>query len=63
LDFVGDVLRKLGVVVAKLDGRQSVDERKTSLLKFEKEVPVLLLSGKAGGTGLTLVCAVKMIMI
>lgn len=26
-------------------------------------MPVLLLSGKAGGTGLTLICATKMIMI
>jgi DNA repair and recombination protein RAD54B len=49
--------------LAKLDGRVDGQERYKIIENFIREKDVLLLSGKAGGTGLTLICACKMIMV
>lgn len=63
LDFVGKLLKEKGITWVKLDGKVDGKERQTVVTAFEKEKSVLLLSGKAGGTGLTLVCARTMIML
>ena len=63
LDFIHTLIRKEHIDSAKLDGRMTLKERKNAVKKFEADVPVLLLSAKAGGTGLTLICANTLIML
>ena len=48
---------------SKLDGRLEGKDRYKTIENFIHNKTVLLLSGKAGGTGLTLTCASKMILI
>ena len=63
LDFIEVMLNEEEISSSKLDGRLEGRERYSSIERFIKEKTVLLLSGKAGGTGLTLTCASKMIMV
>lgn len=63
LDFIEEMLKKNEISTCKLDGRLDAQERFRVLESFINKNDVLLLSGKAGGTGLTLICACKMIMI
>lgn len=57
------MLKEEDITIAKLDGRVDGQQRYKIVESFFKVKDVLLLSGKAGGTGLTLTCARKMIMI
>lgn len=63
LDFVGRILRDNEISCIKLDGKVDGKDREVVVNSFEREKSVLLLSGKAGGTGLTLVCAKTMIIL
>lgn len=63
LDFVAEMLERLEVAYALLDGRSAGKERQRIVEDFKTNKTVLLLSGKAGGTGLTLTCATTMVMI
>lgn len=63
LDFVGRILRDNEINCIKLDGKVDGKDREIVVNSFEREKSVLLLSGKAGGTGLTLVCAKTMIIL
>lgn len=58
-----EILESENITVAKLDGRVDGQDRFRIIEGFFHKKDVLLLSGKAGGTGLTLTCACKMIMI
>lgn len=46
-----------------MDGKVDGKDREVVVSSFEREKSVLLLSGKAGGTGLTLVSARTMIIL
>lgn len=63
LDFIGKILRENEISCVKLDGKVDGKDREVVVNSFEKEKSVLLLSGKAGGTGLTLVSARTMVII
>lgn len=63
LDFVGRMLRDNEISCIKLDGKVDGRDREVVVNSFEREKTVLLLSGKAGGTGLTLVSARTMIIL
>jgi DNA repair and recombination protein RAD54B len=63
LDFIEAILNEHSITSSKLDGRVEGQDRFKTIDNFIREKTVLLLSGKAGGTGLTLTCASKMIMI
>jgi superfamily II DNA or RNA helicase len=56
LDLIEPVLRELAIAFVRLDG--STQDRKTPVARFQKgEVPLFLISLKAGGTGLNLTAA------
>lgn len=63
LDFIESILNQHEITSSKLDGRLEGKDRYKTIETFFKFKTVLLLSGKAGGTGLTLTCAHKMILI
>ncbi|CAM9010417.1 unnamed protein product [Wickerhamomyces anomalus] len=59
LDILERVLSEWSIKFLRLDGGTSVDIRQDIIDKFyeEKTIPVFLLSTKAGGFGINLVCA------
>ncbi len=63
LDFIGKILKDNGISFVKLDGKVDGKDRQAVVSSFEREKNVLLLSGKAGGTGLTLVTARTMVIL
>lgn len=59
LDILEFVLATLGYKFLRLDGSTQVNERQSLIDKFyeDKTIPVFILSTKAGGFGINLVCA------
>ncbi|KAK2786257.1 hypothetical protein FQN53_006811 [Emmonsiellopsis sp. PD_33] len=64
MNILEHVLQTLQMPFFRLDGTTSVDIRQTTLDEFHKQVhiPVFLLSTKAGGAGINLACANKVII-
>ncbi|KAH3666464.1 hypothetical protein OGAPHI_003460 [Ogataea philodendri] len=64
LDILEMVLSLNHIKFLRLDGQTAVDERQAIIDKFydAEEVPVMLLSTKAGGFGINLVCANNVII-
>lgn len=66
LDKVGEFLgNAMGIQFARLDGSHTAKQREASLQTFASSpsINVLLLGGKAGGTGLNIVAANRMVML
>lgn len=64
MDILEHVLETLHMGFFRLDGRTSVEDRQSILDAFYEQVdiPVFLLSTKAGGAGINLACANKVII-
>ncbi|OJD24136.1 hypothetical protein ACJ73_04504 [Blastomyces percursus] len=64
MDILEHVLQTLQMRFFRLDGSTSVEDRQSTLDAFHEQVdiPVFLLSTKAGGAGINLVCANKVII-
>ncbi|GME77867.1 unnamed protein product [[Candida] boidinii] len=64
LDILEKVLSYYNLKFLRLDGSTSVDERQDIIDKFydDKTIPVFLLSTKAGGFGINLICANNVII-
>lgn len=64
LDILEKVLSLHGWKFLRLDGATAVDSRQTIIDTFyeDKTIPVMLLSTKAGGFGINLVCATNVII-
>lgn len=64
MDILEDVLETLHMQFVRLDGRTNVEDRQSILDAFHEntEIPVFLLSTKAGGAGINLACANKVII-
>ncbi|OXV07594.1 hypothetical protein Egran_04641 [Elaphomyces granulatus] len=64
MDILEDVLETLHMGFFRLDGRTNVEDRQSILDAFHErlDVPVFLLSTKAGGAGINLACANKVII-
>lgn len=66
LDKVGEFLaNRLEIKYCRLDGSNSTKQRDDALQQFARHsnYNVLLLGGKAGGTGLNIVCACRMVLM
>lgn len=66
LDLIGDALNREGIAFTRLDGSLSQAKREKVLSDFSKDdsqVDVLLISLRAGGVGLNLTCANRVIMM
>ncbi|KAL2836969.1 SNF2 family N-terminal domain-containing protein [Aspergillus pseudodeflectus] len=64
MDILEDVLENQHLKFVRLDGRTSVEDRQSIMDTFYErtEIPVFLLSTKAGGAGINLACANKVII-
>ncbi|KAL8975480.1 MAG: hypothetical protein Q9197_000270 [Variospora fuerteventurae] len=64
IDILEDVMETLGMRFFRLDGRTKIDERQDMIDQFHAdiEITVFLLSTKAGGAGINLACANKVII-
>lgn len=64
MDILELVLETIHMSFFRLDGRTSVEDRQSILDAFheQEDVPVFLLSTKAGGAGINLACANKVII-
>lgn len=64
MDILENVLESLRIGFFRLDGTTSVEDRQSTLDAFHEntEIPVFLLSTKAGGAGINLACANKVII-
>ncbi|EGE77317.1 SNF2 family helicase/ATPase [Blastomyces dermatitidis ATCC 18188] len=64
MDILEHVLQTLQMRFFRLDGSTSVEDRQSTLDAFHEQVdiPVFLLSTKAGGAGINLACANKVII-
>jgi SWI/SNF-related matrix-associated actin-dependent regulator 1 of chromatin subfamily A len=64
MDILENVLQTLQIEFVRLDGRTSVEDRQSILDHFHEHtsIPVFLLSTKAGGAGINLACANKVII-
>ncbi|QKX57438.1 uncharacterized protein TRUGW13939_04551 [Talaromyces rugulosus] len=64
MDILEYVLETLDMGFFRLDGRTSVEDRQSILDAFyqQTEIPVFMLSTKAGGAGINLACANKVII-
>ncbi|PGH23872.1 hypothetical protein AJ80_02121 [Polytolypa hystricis UAMH7299] len=64
MDILEDVLETLQMQFFRLDGSTSVEDRQSTLDAFHDntDIPVFLLSTKAGGAGINLACANKVII-
>lgn len=64
LDILEAVMETLQIAFFRFDGQTKIDERQDMIDQFheEKEVTVFLLSTKAGGMGINLACANKVII-
>lgn len=64
MDILEDVLENQKVEFVRLDGTTSVEDRQSIMDAFHErtDIPVFLLSTKAGGAGINLACANKVII-
>ncbi|CAI7669270.1 unnamed protein product [Penicillium bialowiezense] len=64
MDILECVLETLKIEFVRLDGRTNVEDRQSILDAFHDrtEIPVFLLSTKAGGAGINLACANRVII-
>ncbi|KAL4870820.1 hypothetical protein BDV12DRAFT_165298 [Aspergillus spectabilis] len=64
MDILEDVLENQHLGFVRLDGRTSVEDRQSIMDAFHEDtnIPVFLLSTKAGGAGINLACANKVII-
>ncbi|KAF9892899.1 hypothetical protein FE257_000491 [Aspergillus nanangensis] len=64
MDILEQVLENQHLGFVRLDGRTSVEDRQSILDAFHErtDIPVFLLSTKAGGAGINLACANKVII-
>ncbi|KAJ5917794.1 hypothetical protein N7454_010169 [Penicillium verhagenii] len=64
MDILEHVLETLRIEFVRLDGRTNVEDRQSILDAFyeREEIPVFLLSTKAGGAGINLACANKVVI-
>ncbi|ODV83607.1 hypothetical protein CANARDRAFT_202705 [[Candida] arabinofermentans NRRL YB-2248] len=64
LDILESIMSLYGYKFLRLDGQTSVDERQSIIDKFYEDdlIPIFLLSTKAGGFGINLVCANNVIL-
>ncbi|KAJ5111350.1 Helicase C-terminal [Penicillium argentinense] len=64
MDILENVLETLKIQFVRLDGRTNVEDRQSILDAFHEntEIPVFLLSTKAGGAGINLACANKVVI-
>lgn len=64
MDILENVLETLKIEFVRLDGHTNVEDRQSILDHFYEhtEIPVFLLSTKAGGAGINLACANKVII-
>ena len=64
MDILEHVLQTLQIQFFRLDGTTSVEDRQSILDAFhdQLEIPVFMLSTKAGGAGINLACANKVII-
>lgn len=64
MDILEHVLEHQQIGFVRLDGRTNVEDRQSILDAFHErtEIPVFLLSTKAGGAGINLACANKVII-
>ncbi|KAL8714930.1 MAG: hypothetical protein Q9220_001443 [cf. Caloplaca sp. 1 TL-2023] len=64
MDILEDVMETLGMRFFRLDGQTKIEERQDMLDQFhaETDITVFLLSTKAGGAGINLACANKVII-
>jgi len=64
MDILENVLETLHIQFVRLDGRTNVEDRQSILDAFHEntEIPVFLLSTKAGGAGINLACANKVVI-
>ncbi|KAJ5153350.1 ATP-dependent helicase fft2 [Penicillium canariense] len=64
MDILENVLETLRIEFVRLDGRTNVEDRQSILDAFyeREDIPVFLLSTKAGGAGINLACANKVVI-
>ncbi|KAI9376320.1 SNF2 family N-terminal domain-containing protein [Aspergillus egyptiacus] len=64
MDILEDVLENQHIEFVRLDGNTSVEDRQSIMDAFHErtDIPVFLLSTKAGGAGINLACANKVII-
>ncbi|KAJ5110356.1 hypothetical protein NUU61_001613 [Penicillium alfredii] len=64
MDILENVLETLQIDFVRLDGRTSVEDRQSILDAFyeREDIPVFLLSTKAGGASINLACANKVVI-
>ncbi|KAL8999709.1 MAG: hypothetical protein Q9169_001526 [Polycauliona sp. 2 TL-2023] len=64
MDILEDVMETLGMRFFRLDGSTKIDERQDMIDQFyaDPEITVFLLSTKAGGAGINLACANKVVI-
>lgn len=64
IDILEFVLETLGIRFFRLDGATKIDERQDMIDQFydEEDITVFLLSTKAGGAGINLACANKVVI-
>ncbi|KAI4277882.1 MAG: hypothetical protein LQ337_001428 [Flavoplaca oasis] len=64
MDILEDVMETLGMRFFRLDGSTKIDERQDMIDQFytDTEITVFLLSTKAGGAGINLACANKVVI-
>lgn len=65
LEFVGDVLSNLGIQYLKMDGQTSSNKRHELIQRFNQTMheDVFLISTKAGGMGVNLVAASRVVIL
>ena len=63
MDLLEIPLRQEEVPFTRLDGSMSRDQREQALAGFRSGIKVMLISLKAGGAGLNLICANKVILV
>lgn len=64
MDILENVMETLGMRFFRLDGQTKIDERQDMIDQFhaDKDITVFLLSTKAGGAGINLACANKVVI-
>ncbi|KAL8874609.1 MAG: hypothetical protein Q9174_000072 [Haloplaca sp. 1 TL-2023] len=64
MDILEDVMETLNMRFFRLDGQTKIDERQDMIDQFyaDKDITVFLLSTKAGGAGINLACANKVVI-
>ena len=64
LDILESVLREIDIKFSRLDGSTKIDDRQRLIDDYHEDssIPVFLLSTKAGGAGINLACANKVIV-